>query len=417
MRRLKIAAGVLGVLAMLAAIAWIVVLPWWVRKHIVEEAAARGVQLQLGSVSIHWSSATVSGVTATADQVPGVTMTAGRVDVQLDRFEPTAVTVVNASVGVEGKVGDVAKAVEKFLAAQRTGTGAATTAPPISMQNARIDWRQAVGDGTILHVGDFGGDIGGTPFATDVKVHFAGITVDSFGTPSVGPWSGTLTRTKEQSEVTLVLSPKGPDVAQVRISHPIGSDGQRIDVAITQPLSFVELGFSKSFAGLFGLEDGTLLVDGTHVEEKGSGHGNIRKARLQGFRLSRAQAAATLELVDIAYVGPLEKMTITQGRVNVGPLSGPLDGIIGRANGLTIQAHTKTDVMKCTDAIKAQAGDVIGGQAVGILDNVAGVLGLDRQVSGTVTADARWSFDSRDPMAASLKITPTATCDLSFLPK
>lgn len=414
MRRLKIAAGVAAVLAILAAIGWIVVLPWWLRKRIVEEADARGVQLQLGSVSVGWSSATVTGVTASAQKVPGVTVMAGRVDVALERFEPVSIAIANASVDIDGKAGDVVTAIEKFLASQPTGTGTAKKAPPMSMQNARIEWRRAFGDATALHVGDFGGDVKGDPMATDVNVHFGGVTVD-IGVANNGPWSGTLTRDKEKSEVAIALSPKGASVAEARVTRMTGVDGFEAKIAVNQLVRFQELGFSKVALGLVGFEEGAILVDASHGEANGSGHGTVRKLRLQGVRLSKAQAATVLDVADLAYSGPLDRMPIAKGRVGVGPLSGPVDGIIGRPpNGLTIQAHTKTDVMKCSDAAKMQASEMIGSEAVGLL---SGVLGVDRQVGGTVTADANWTFDSRDPAASSLKIVPSATCDLSFLPR
>ena len=127
---------------------------------------------------------------------------------------------------------------------------------------------------------------------------------------------------------------------------------------------------------------------------------------------------AILEAVDVAYGGPLEKMSITRGRVKVGPLSGPIDGAVGRPTGaLKMLVHTKTDVMSCGDALKQQSSELLGQQATGLIDDIGKTLGLDRHIDGTVTAEAQWTFDSRDLPATSLKVSPTATCDLSFLPK
>ncbi len=416
MRRLKILLGVLLALAAIGAVLWIAVVPWYVRKRIIEEANARGVQLQLGGLSIGFSSATVSGVTATAQKVPGVTVTAGRVDVALRRFQPESVSIANASVDIDGKAGDVATAIDTFLGSQPKGEGPGV-ALAISVQNARIEWRRALGDNTTLHVGDLGGDVKGNPLGSDVNTHFAGITID-VGVASMGPWSGTLTRDKDKSDVLLTLSPKGPDVAQVHVTRPIGAESFTVDAKVSQPVSLVDLGFSKTILSLVSLEDAVILIDASHTEEKGTGHGAVRKLRLQGFRGSRAQAATVLELVDVAYAGPREKMTIAKGRVRVGPLSGPLDGAIGRPDGaVKIYAHTKTDVMTCGDALKQQSNELLGSEAAGFIGDMAGSLGLDRQVAGTVTAEAQWSFDSRDLAGTTLKVVPTATCDLSFLPR
>jgi hypothetical protein len=220
--------------------------------------------------------------------------------------------------------------------------------------------------------------------------------------------------------VALTLSPKGPDVAKLDVTRPIGSQSFTLDAKVSAPVPLVELGFSKTILSLVSLEDGVLLVDATHTEDKATrtGHGVVHKLQLRGFRLSRAQAATVLELVDVAYAGPLDKMTIDKGRVRVGPLSGPLDGAIARPEGaVKIYAHTKTDVMSCSDALKHQSSELLGSQTTGLIDDIAGTLGLDRHVGGTVTADAQWTFDSRDLAGTTLKVVPTATCDLSFLPR
>jgi hypothetical protein len=416
MRRLKIVAGLLLFLGIALAIVWILVLPWYVRKRIIEEAATRGVELQLGDVSLGLSSATVSGVTARATKVPGVTLTAGRVDVALHRFQPEAVTIANASIDIDGKAGDVATSIDAFLTSQPKGVGEGV-APPITVQNARIEWRRAFGDQTILHVGDLGGDVKGNPLGSDAAFHFSSITTD-IGLASMGPWSGTLSRDKDKSSVSLALSSKGPDVAKLQVTRPINGESFTLDAKVSAPVALADLGFPKAILSLVSLEDGIILVDATHTEDQTTGHGSVKKLRLEGFRLSRATAPTILEAVDVDYGGPLEKMSIARGRVKVGPLSGPLDGAIARPRGgLAVVAHTKTDVMTCSDALKQQSSQLIGQQATGFIDDVGRTLGLDRHLDGTVTADARWTFDSRDPVATKLEVAPTATCDLSFLPK
>lgn len=417
-RRLKILLGVLLALLAIGAVLWLAIVPWYVRKRIIEEANARGVQLQLGDLSIGFSSATVRGVTATAQKVPGVTVTAGRVDVTLRRFQPESVSIANASVDIDGRAGDIATAVDTFLGTQPKGDGEGV-APAISMQNARIEWRRALGDNTALHVGDLGGDVKGNPLGDDVNVHLAGITLD-VGAANMGPWSGTLVRNKEKSDVTLSLSPKGPEVGQLHVTRPIGSRSFTVYAKVSALVSLVDLGFSKTILSLVNLEDAAISIDATHTEDKatGTGHGVVHELRLRGFRLSRAQAATVLDLADVAYAGTLEKMTIDKGRVRVGPLSGPVDGAIARPEGaVRIYAHTKTDVMTCGDALKRQSNELLGSQATGFIDDLAGTLGLERHVAGTVTAEAQWSFDTRDLAGTTLKVVPTATCDLSFLPR
>src|SRR5438477_529618 len=118
---------------------------------------------------------------------------------------------------------EVATSIDAFLQSQPKGAGGGGEAPPISMQNARIEWRNAFGVGTALHVGDLGGDVKGNPLATDVNVHFSGIKID-MGLASIGPWSGTLVRDKDKSSVALALSQKGPDVAKLEVTRPIGGD-------------------------------------------------------------------------------------------------------------------------------------------------------------------------------------------------
>lgn len=412
MRRLKIAIGVLLSLAVIAAAVWFLVVPWYVRKRLVEEAQARGVELSFGNLSIGFSSATISGVTATAPKVPGVTVTAGRIDVALARFEPTSIAIQNASADIDGKAGDVATSIDAFLASQPKGPGGGTFVP-IDVQNARIEWRSALGAGTMLHVGDLGGDI---KDSSDVALHFSGISID-MGLASIGPWSGTLARTKEKSTVSLALAPKNADLGKLEVTRPINGTEFTIDMKVSAPIALTDLGFPKPILQLVALENAIVMVDMTHTEDGKTGHGSVRKLRLEGFKISKASAPTILEAVDVDYGGPLEKMNIARGRVKVGVLSGPLDGAISRNDGLKIVAHTKTDVMTCGDALKQQSGEILGQQATGILNDIGKTLGFDQHVSGTVTADARWTFDSHDLPGTKLEVAPSATCDLSFLPK
>jgi len=413
-RRLRIVLAAAAILALILAVAWIVVLPWYVRGRLIREAAARGVVLYIADVAVGFSDVVVSGAVATANDVPGVTLSIGRTDVRLKSFSPDSIEVANASFDIEGQAGVVTTALAKFLESQPRGE-AGKEPRKISVQNARIEWKRAIGEGTVLHVGDFGGDIEGAPLGSAGHMHFAGVPI-AIGAVSLGPWTGTLERDKEKSQIAVALAPKDPDAARLTITRASGGFSAEAKIASTMALT--DLGLTKPLLALFSLENASVAIDATHSEDGDRGSGEIRHLRVEGMRLKGAPSPVSLDLTDVGYGGPLVRMPISRGRVQVGPLKGPLEGALGRPPGAaTADVRTTTDVMSCADALRMETTQMLGSNVAQHLDDLSRALGVQNAVKGTVVAHVEWHADTRDVTGARLVVSPTASCDLSFLPR
>jgi hypothetical protein len=81
-------------------------LPGYIEKRVVAEAAARGIELDPGDVSFDWRGRWVQLSNADAKLIgaPGFEAKIGLVDVELESFEPTNVTLSKVDVGVSGSL-------------------------------------------------------------------------------------------------------------------------------------------------------------------------------------------------------------------------------------------------------------------------------------------------------------------------
>jgi hypothetical protein len=189
-------------------------------------------------------------------------------------------------------------------------------------------------------------------------------------------------------------------------------------VKIPNAVSLAELGIPKPLLQLYEVENATVAIDMTHTEDDTKGSGAVRKLHVEGVRLAGAPIAASLDLADLSYGGPLEGMTITGGRIRVGPLSGRVEGTIGRpSGGVTLDAKTTTDVMSCADLLRMPSSLVLGPSIVKGIDDLSRALGMTDPVKGTVSAYVQWRADSRDLRSAKLTVLPQASCELAFLPR
>src|SRR5262245_1836903 len=95
-------AGGVALLLALAAGAAFVVLPRIVLRHVLREAAARGVDLQVGGVEVGFGSLVLHDVSFTLRGVHGVSGTMETADVALSGTRPLRLTIGGLSLAIEG---------------------------------------------------------------------------------------------------------------------------------------------------------------------------------------------------------------------------------------------------------------------------------------------------------------------------
>ncbi|HEY6459768.1 MAG TPA: hypothetical protein VIY73_06440, partial [Polyangiaceae bacterium] len=95
-------ATVLAALAVLAAAAVVWILPWYVKRQCVAEAASHGITLEVGSVSIATDGFQLHGAVATSAALPGASAKAAEVDVTTVGLHPDVMTVRRAELTLAG---------------------------------------------------------------------------------------------------------------------------------------------------------------------------------------------------------------------------------------------------------------------------------------------------------------------------
>jgi hypothetical protein len=176
-----------------------------------------------------------------------------------------------------------------------------------------------------------------------------------------------------------------------------------------------ELGIPISMMGLVGDETSRLEIHLHHAQGPDSAphaEGALVATASDVF-LGPSPARTTLA-VDAKYAGDPSAVKLTQGTLRAGPFTGSLDGAFSLASGdLKGSFHYLSGLMSCLDAVKAQATSY-GALGAGVAA-LAGALGLDRVVQGTVQLEGKIDVDTQAGENHAVFHT-RGDCRLSYLP-
>jgi hypothetical protein len=409
---------VVGLLLAMAAVAFVILVPRWVKARIIATAAAHGVALTIDDLAIAPGHARLKGVKASplirTDKkgAPNVSMTAATVDVDIQGLTPVGVTVSGAAVDIDGAASDV---LDALATRDQTANGGASSVAHVAIHDATLTWKHLVPTNLVaLRAAHVSGDVARKPGRSlGDDWHFDIAELHPFaerpGAKPLAPWSLSADRDATGTRTTLTL-PKGGSVGV-----DVAANGARtLDVA-TPNATVTELGVPQEVLGMHGDETSHLELH-LHHQERDPTHAEGSLVAVASDVFLGASPARTAFAVDARYAGdPSTSMKLTTGTLRAGPFTGSLTGgfALLPAAGLQASLRYESGIMSCLDAVKAQAaayGDL--GKGVAALANI---LGLDKAVEGAVKLQGEIEVDT-STNANRFAFHTVGDCKLSYLP-
>jgi hypothetical protein len=322
------------------------------------------------------------------------------VDVELDGFTPTAVTVTGMSVVVDGDISDVRAAV---AGRDKTGDGVASI-KTVALKDAQVHWTHVLPtDVVILDAQHVSGEVHASDY------HLETTELRLFAKKELAPWGVQVDSDYKGWHVKVAL----PGTAKA--SFDVALDGSHTIDIDTPNVTVMDLGMPPEALGLYG-DDTSRFEIHLHHKESAPDHaeGTFVGAATNVFL--GASTARTAGALDVHYAGnPKTSMKITAGTLRAGPFTGALEGgfAVDPAAGFKASLRYSSGMMSCIDAVKSQAtsyGEVGKGVAA-----LAGMLGLDKEVQGRVMLKGEIELDSRTN-ARRFAFRTEGDCRLSYLP-
>jgi hypothetical protein len=400
-------------------VAW--VLPWYVRRQCIDQAAAHGIALSVDGAQIDTSGFRLVGVRAAFNDVPGMQASAPEVRVQTRGLRPQSLAMRGAELTLDGSVGSVASALAKWRASHGGGESGAWTPASLAIDESRIVWQGAIGENARVEANDVHLQVAWR--LRDPEIHFRSERVNVAVPGGVlGPWRADVDRIPPggfasdrtpvpgSRRLRLALDPGVPDASTVLV---VADEERTTSVDVVVPRSpFGRLGIPPALVGLRGKD---LQADLTaHYGASGprradaSAKGGLYAVEVPGM-------PRPIDVTwDVAAGGaPDSGLDVRAGRLAVGPLVGALTGMLKAFDdGFRVDLAWKAGPVPCKSFDTPLAGSAPFDIAYQIR-KLAEATGLTK-IDGDVAARGSLAFDSRDLGATRFEFTPDAKCQVAL---
>jgi eukaryotic-like serine/threonine-protein kinase len=323
-------------------------LPGYALKRCVEAAAREGVTLTAQGVAVHPHGVVLSGVKATAADLPTATASARELEVSLSGLTPQGVTMRDVELTLAGPVADLPSRVAAWRAASASGDPVEVT-----VQAGHVVWSSPFGPGTQLEAFDASAHVtsagkgasavqSGTLVWPSVMLH----------TPraNLGPWQVKVAQDAAATRVDVALDPSAPEWATAQVVMPTGPTASTMGMVVPRS-AIARLGIPQELLGA-GTDASTQIEGRVEVaaSKQGASEGRASLA-LYGVRTTRGPADVKLELAMAGQTDPWAAV----GSLSVGAVRGKLGGTLARPGpGLRLQVAWKPSSGPC-DAEQAAA--------------------------------------------------------------
>ena len=403
--RVGLAVLALGVVAGAAAIGLV---PWYVRRAYVEEAAAHGITLSVEGVALDSDGFRLSNVRATSPALPGASLEAPEVDVETSAWQPRRLTVHRATVALQGHWGDVSEAFAKWRASGPGGGGGAWAPVALVLDESRVVWQGPFAENARAEASSTHLEIDWRAAGTELHARSEAFVL-GLPTGSLGPWRVDLDRTPDMSRLRVALDPAVPDACTVLV---VGDDEHTTSIDVTVPRSPPErLGLSPR---LVGLEGPSLQVEASlHYAALGPRRADVRgKGGVYGIQANLPRPLDVLW--DLSASGdPTAGLDVKKSHLTAGPLTGAMTGTLKAFDdGFRVDLAWAGGPVPCA-AFEAPVGDGSPFDVALQLRRLAESAGLAR-IDGSVRARGTLAFDSRDLGAARVEFSPDVACKVAL---
>jgi eukaryotic-like serine/threonine-protein kinase len=372
-------------IALLLAVVY-VGLPELLKRRYIGAAAQAGVTLSIDSVRMGLRKAQVSGVTATFNQVPGVTLHIQTIDIALSYgLDATDAAVHQVLLSIEGAPATAEDGLHKWQTGHDLGALLPASLGHVTVDAGHLVWPGAFGQGSRVEAENIALDMARSRDAAWDDVNFASPLVGIVAPwGKLGPWAMSGQGEHGRIKATLALDPSGTSRADLVVSLE-GSTVSALD--LTLPRSNVALlGISAALLGR--RPEDPLFVEGTAHYAAPSAQrvqASVHLA-LSGARLPNAAAGAEAQLDAQLDGDPARPIDVAGGTFAFGPFRGrTTGGVTFGPTFVRVDLALKTGAVRC-----ATGGDV--------------ALGGGLQLDTRSLADAR------------IVVTPSGHCGLRILP-
>jgi hypothetical protein len=380
--------GVVVVLSLLGATlsAVFFLLPDYLARKAIDEAAASGIVLTIARSQVRVSGLRFFGLEARLRAVPGVMVT----------IEEATAPWAGLSAPKRVHLRGVVATVPDLAQLQAGGTRIESALEHVEFEGAKV---QIGATGMSMELAGCSGALSKAPELGD-EYRFRAETVKGLlGASTFGPWKLTSERATGSGTTRLALGGQDADVTLVT-----RADSKRIEVKI--PRSHVHaLGLPASAFGLAPADDPEIDLRGraSYLSPTDAGEGNL------DFHLFGYSVGFIPSPVDIALAtqwrGSGQSAKIDRATFSVGPFGGTAQG--------TIDGPYPTFRMALTFESTPVSCDRFGRQAAGgLLDLLGSATG--KTVTGEVKLAGSLVFDLTHPEGNRLNLKPSADCSFTL---
>jgi len=389
-----------------AAVVWAV--PWYVRRECIEQAAAHGVVLSLADVTLDATGFRLLDVHATSPALPGVSVQAAELGVEMTGLKPQRLTVRRGTLQLQGRWSDNATAFAKWRASGQGGRGGEWAPESLVADESRIVWQAPFAENARVEASNTHLQIVWASAGTELHARsdVVAVTIPAGG---LGPWRVDIDRTPATSRLRVALDPAVPDACTVLV---VGDDQRTTSIDVTVPRSPpARLGVAPA---LLGLKGKSLQVEASvHYATLGPRRADVSgKGGLYGIEASLPQPLdVTWDLT--ASGDPVAGLDVKKSHLTAGPLAGTMTGTLKAFDdGFRVDLAWAGGPVPCS-AFEAPLGEGSPLDFAFQVRKLAQDTGMVR-VQGTVRGRGTLAFDSRDPGSAHAQFAPETTCQVAL---
>ena len=338
----------------------VVASPFLAKKNVVESLKANGITASIDEADLvsQFGSMRLVGVTFTSTEIPGVTVHAKEVLLDLNQaFDPTSVVLRDVEVNVDGSYEAVLKSLDAWgkKHALATPTGLPSSVKRLRIESAHVQWNQISGAGTNVEAKSLVADVTKTAdreLGADFVMQPTSLQVKALGS-SAGPWLLDVKRDGKTLRAHLAFD----QTQSQSFALDVVADDTATTIDLRTPRATpAELGFKPEAIGA--TAEDPVKIDAVV-------HAVLTKERLDGSASLKVEAlrapggVPAAFFADAHFSGPRSaSIELDSGHISLGAATSPLTGRLHvEDNGFSVKLGSSLAV-RCEGGAPTNARSV-----------------------------------------------------------